>query len=230
MKRTDPDVYEVSGPPSLPAPPEDVIAALAPLVTPDRLARIEAVAAARTLDVVPVLEKIHDPHNASAVLRTADAFGIQRVDVIPAEHGFVAARGVAKGTHHWLDVVRHVSSSGAVQSLHEDGYRVFVAAMGAERTPESLREEPRVAVVFGNEHRGVSDEMRELADGTFAVPMVGFVESLNVSVAAAVTLHVLRRDRSGSLDDGTRSILVARYLMTTVRDAARVVRDRTSRT
>jgi tRNA(Leu) C34 or U34 (ribose-2'-O)-methylase TrmL len=168
------------------------------------------------MNVLPGTARFHD--------------GRVRVDVIPAEHGFVAARGVAKGTHHWLDVVRHVSSSGAVQSLHEDGYRVFVAAMGAERTPESLREEPRVAVVFGNEHRGVSDEMRELADGTFAVPMVGFVESLNVSVAAAVTLHVLRRDRSGSLDDGTRSILVARYLMTTVRDAARVVRDRTSRT
>jgi tRNA (guanosine-2'-O-)-methyltransferase len=160
------------------------------------------------------------------VLRTADAFGIQRVDVIPSEHGFKAAHGVAKGTHHWLDVVRHADVRSAMTKLHADGYRVFVASMEGDRTPESLRDEPRVAVVFGNEHRGASEELRELADGTFAVPMVGFVESLNVSVAAAVTLHALRRERAGTLDEGERRTLVARWLMTSVRDAERVVRER----
>ena len=81
MKRTHPDAIEVSGPPPLPASPEIVIAALAPLITPARLARIEAVAASRTTDVVPVLEQIHDPHNASAILRTADAARHQRHSV-----------------------------------------------------------------------------------------------------------------------------------------------------
>jgi len=95
-------------------------------------------------------------------------------------------------------------------------------------TPAELAERPKVAVVFGNEHRGPSEAMRARAEGTYAIPMRGFVESLNVSVAAAITLHALTADRRGELSEPEREALIARWLLATVRDGERVVRDRLS--
>lgn len=225
MRRDDPDVYQVGPPRALPAPPERVIAALAPLVTEARLARIEEVVANRRLSVVPVLEGLTDPHNGSAILRSADAFGLQQVHVVPSEHGFMAAHRVAKGTHRWLDVVQHGHSEACVAWLRDHGYRIYVAAMGGEMRPEDLRAVERVAVVFGNEHAGVSEAMARGAHGTCAVPMVGFVESLNVSVAAAVTLYGAASGRPGDLSEAERKELTARFLVSTVRDAERIVRE-----
>lgn len=225
MRRDDPDVYQVGPPPTLPASPDRVIAALSPLITDERLTRIREVVARRRLSVVPVLEGLTDPHNGSAILRSADAFGLQQVHVIPGPHGFMAAHRVAKGTHRWLDVIEHAGSEACLSWLVERGYRVYVAAMGGEMRPEDLREVDRVAVVFGNEHSGASGAMLRDAHGTCAVPMVGFVESLNVSVAAAVTLYGASAGRPGDLDEPQRKELTARFLVSTVRDAARIVRE-----
>ncbi len=216
-------MYEVRGPPALPAPAAIVIEALGSLVTEARRARIEAVVDRRTFGVVPVLEEITDPHNASAVLRSADAFGVQRVHVIEGPHGFKAARAVSKGTDRWLDVVRHASAEACVRRLHAAGYQVSVATMGGTLSPSDLASLDRVALVLGNEHRGPSPAMRELANSTCAIPMAGFVESLNVSVAAAVLLFGATAGRGGDLTDDERQELVARYLMASVRDAERAV-------
>lgn len=240
VHRSDPDAFEIfsptdtaeplrppqrSGPPMLPAPAATVIAALSPLVTEARLARIRAVVAARTLAVTAVLEDVADPHNGSAILRSADAFGLQSVHVIPGPNGFHAARSVAKGTHRWLDLYRHESAEGCVAHLHQQGFTVLVASMEGETPPEALGSIPKVAIVFGNEHRGPTPPMRDLADGTYAVPMCGFVESLNVSVAAGITLFSATRGRRDPLDEDAGATLEARYLLNCVRDADRVVRD-----
>ena len=100
-------MIEIVGPPSLTQPAEMVIEALSPVVTPERLERIEEVVRSRTDGLVLVLDCIADPHNSSAVLRSADAFGVQTVHVIVGENGFRASRGVSKGTHRWLDVMRY---------------------------------------------------------------------------------------------------------------------------
>ncbi len=225
MRRDDPDVYHVGPPPTLPASPEVVIAALGPLVTEARRRRIDEVVARRKLSVVPVLEGLTDPHNGSAVLRSADAFGLQQVHVVAGPHGFLAAHRVSKGTQRWLDVIQHDSSEACLAQLEERGYRVVVAAMGGELCPEDLRDIDRLAVVFGNEHAGASEVMRSGADATCAVPMIGFVESLNVSVAAAITLYVAAAHRPGDLDSAERAELTARFLLATVRDGERVVRE-----
>lgn len=226
MRHDDPDVHEVkTGPPVLPAAPAQVIAALSPLITDRRRARIDEVVAGRTFDVIPVLDQVHDPHNASAILRSADAFGIQRVEVIPAPTGFQAARAVSKGAQRWLDVHSRASAADCHRALKAEGYEIFVASMEGEHRPEDLARRPKVAVVFGHEHLGVSEEMRALADGAFAIPMRGFVESLNVSVAAAITLHALTASGRPGLDAAAVEELRARYLMLTVRDAARVVAE-----
>lgn len=225
VRRDDPDAYEVPGAAPLPAPARDVVEALAPLVTEARLGRMEAVVNQRSGSLVVVLEELTDPHNGSAIMRSADAFGVQEVHVIPSQHGFLAAHRIAKGTHRWLDIVRHPSPEECVEVLHGRGFEVLVAAMDGELTPRDLEERDKVAVVFGNEHAGASRAMRGVADGAFQVPMVGFVESLNVSVAAAVTLSHASQGHRGDLTPARREALLARYLMTSVRDAERVVRE-----
>ncbi|MEZ4253441.1 MAG: TrmH family RNA methyltransferase [Polyangiales bacterium] len=107
-----------------------------------------------------------------------------------------------------------------------EGFRVLVASMEGTVMPEELAKLDKVAIVFGNEHKGPTPAMRDLADGTYAVPMKGFVESLNVSVAAGITLYEATRGRRGELpDDEREDPRGARYLLTCVRDSERVVRD-----
>ena len=223
MRADDPDVFEVEGPPALEHPPERVIAALAPVVTPERLRRIQAVVEERTDNLVVVLDRLSDPHNSSAVLRSADAFGIQNVHAIVGRYGFRASRGVSKGTHRWLDVIRYETAKACAKRLKEDGYRIYVAVMNGDATPSDLCSVSRVAVVFGHEHRGVSPEMRAEADGTFAIPMRGFVESLNVSVAAAITMQTLTSNGPPRLEPGRRRELLARFLMNSVRNPRQII-------
>ncbi len=225
MRRDDPDAYEVPEKAGLIAPASDIVRVLSPLVTEARLARMQEVIAQRSGSLTVVLEELTDPHNGSAIMRSADAFGVQEVHVIPSQHGFLAAHRVAKGTHRWLDIVRHADAKACVDALHARGFEVLVAAMDGELTPDDLAARQQVALVFGNEHAGASQAMRGAADGSFAVEMYGFVESLNVSVAAAVTLAIASKGHRGDLDEARREALLAQYLMTSVKDAAEVVRD-----
>ncbi len=229
MKRDHPDVIELDGPAPLPAEAAAVVEILAPLVTPARLARMDAVIARRTRSLVPVLEDLADPHNGAAVMRSADAFGCHEVHVIEDRHRFVVSHHVTRGTDRWLELVRHDSTDECLEKLEASGYQVFVAAMDGDLTPEDLAEVPRAAVVFGNEHKGASEAVRRAATGTYAIPMVGFVESLNVSVASAITLYVASRGRHGDLDAQARMEIRARYLLASVRDSARLVRERLER-
>lgn len=226
MRRNGPDVFPVSPTTALPAPPRVVIEALTPCITEDRLQRIREVLSRRTLRVVPVLEEITDPHNVSAVFRSADAFGTAEVHVIEGKHGLLASHSVSRGTHRWLDVRVHADAEACVAHLASRGYRVLVAEMGGVSRPEDLRSGPRTAVVFGNEHRGASARMRSLAHGSYSIPMVGFVESLNVSVAAAITLYTATAGREGDLTAEDFEEKLARTLLRLVRDAEGIVRER----
>ena len=225
MRADDPDVIEVEGPPLLEKPADLVIEALSPVVTEERLQRITDVVRGRTDDLVLVLDSISDPHNSSAVLRSADAFGVQTVHAIVGAHGFRASRGVSKGTQRWLDVLRYADAETCARRLKAEGYSIHVAAMGGETSLDELRALPRLAVVFGNEHRGVSDEMLALADGTFSIPMRGFVESLNISVAAAITIQTLAHDGRPGLSVARQAELQARFLMNSVKNAEQVIEN-----
>jgi tRNA (guanosine-2'-O-)-methyltransferase len=224
VKRTLPEV-EFYEPSPLPAPASDVVRVLSPLVTDARRAKMDAIVAQRTRSLVPVLEDLVDPHNGGAVLRSADAFGCHEVHVIEERHSFAVSNRVTRGTHRWLDLRKHQSASSCLDGLAARGYEVFVAAMDGDVDPEALAKRPKVAVVFGNEHRGASPEVRARVDGVYRIPMVGFVESLNVSVASAITLYNASRGRHGDLSDGERNEVRARWLLASVRDADRIVLD-----
>jgi len=223
VRTDDPDVFEIEGPPPLEHPTEVVITALSPVVTAERLRRIEEVVAARTDSVAIVLDQLSDPHNSSAVLRSAEAFGVQHVFAVVGVHGFRASRGVSKGTQRWLDVARFEDATSCAKMLKDRSFPIYAASMDGTHSLEELRSVQRLAVVFGNEHRGVSDTMRAHADGTFAIPMCGFVESLNVSVAAAITMQTLTRDGRPPLSDSRRRELLARFLMNSVKNADEII-------
>lgn len=225
MRRDHPDARPLPDSGDLPAPAADVVAALQPLLTDNRLQRIDAVLDARVGSVVPVLDGLIDPHNIAAVLRSADAFGIQQVHLIAGSVDFLASKRVAQGTERWLDVVQHDSPASCADALHADGFQVYIAAMDGDLRPEQLAQIPRVAIVFGNEHSGVSERMAQLADGSYRIPMCGFVESLNVSVATAITLRAAREGRAGDLDPERRVQLRARFMMLSVDRADEIVAE-----
>jgi tRNA (guanosine-2'-O-)-methyltransferase len=229
MRRDNPLAVPVPPPPALPAAAAEVVRILRPLLTEQRLARIAQTLDRRTRSVIAVLDGLIDPHNVAAVLRSADAFGTQEVHVVEAGEPFVASQRVTQGTDRWLDVVRHRDIAGCVEQLHARGYRVYVAQMNGRLQPEDLAREPRTAVIFGNEHLGISEAARALADDTYAIPMRGFVESLNVSVAAALTLYAATRERGGDLAPDDRLALEARFLMQSVERADEVVREQLRR-
>lgn len=219
MRATPSEPIDVPESPRLPAPAVHIVRALRPLLTEARLQRIEEVIADRTRAVTVVLDRLIDPHNVAAVMRSADAFGVQELHVVESDAGFTASPRVAKGSQPWLDIRRYSNPSSCLQTLRERGFEIHVATMNGERTPEQLRSCSPIAVVLGNEHEGVGSALREQADGTFAVPMRGFVESLNVSVAAAITLYALTRERQPGLSEADREQLRARFYMASVREA-----------
>lgn len=168
-------------------------------ITERRLARMREVLERRHDDLVVVIENVHDPHNASAILRSCDAFGVGRVALVYTNQVFPEiSRGAAAQAEKWLDIMRYDSAAACVDALHDEGIKVYATQL-TDDTEDYLNVDfgGPSAIVLGNEHAGCSAEMTELADGALIVPMVGFVQSLNVSVAAAVLLAEIARQRRG---------------------------------
>lgn len=207
------------------ADPAAVCATLAPLLLDDRRVRIDAAAAARLGGLRLVIENLHDPHNGAAVLRSAEAFGVQRVDVIESVEPFRFSSVVTQGCEKWLDVVHHPTLAGAVAALRADGFALYAAVPGAAKTVEELDFARPAAVMIGNEHAGLGGEAVAAADEVFGIPMPGMTRSLNLSVAAALIVEraaQLRRraiGRDGDLDDDAVLALRARFYAASVRGA-----------
>lgn len=167
--------------------------------TTRRQERIRGVLERRQPDLTLILENVHDPHNVSAILRSCDAVGVLRVHAvysIESPPPGMFARQTSASAAKWIDVVRHDSMTTCVTELRDAGFHVLATALGQESRPLHDWDLTRsVALVVGNEMRGVSDEAMALADGLVEIPMVGMVQSLNVSVASAVCLYEAFRQR-----------------------------------
>jgi len=210
--------------------PAEVIAALSPALGDARRERLDAVAAARLSGVIIALENLHDPHNGGAALRSCEAVGIHEVHIIQQQEPFRAATKITQGCDKWLDVVQHVRTDDCLASLKRRGYRLYAAVPGAKQVLEELDPLQPAAFVIGNEHAGLSLEARAWCDGEFAIPLHGFSESVNLSVATALIVytHCTRRRRAlGSAGDlGAEELLRLRasYYARDVRAAAALVR------
>ena len=162
-----------------------------------RVERIAHVLGKRLPDLTVVLENIHDPHNVSAILRTCDAVGVIRAELLYTCESFPKiGKKSSSSASKWVDRRRHTSVQECYSVLRKEGYRIVATRLDPEAT--ALFEcdlKGKMALVLGNEHRGVSDEAAGLADGSLSIPMRGMIESLNVSVAAAVLLYEALRQR-----------------------------------
>jgi len=206
-----------------------VIETLEPLASDERQARLQSVIEQRLGSVTVLLDAPHDPHNGSAVMRTCDAFGIPTVHVLPRVEAFMIARRITKGTERWLEVHSHKSADAAAHYLQGQGYELVATHPKGELTPPDLAHIPRMALLLGNEHEGICAELAVHAKRAVRIPMRGFVESLNVSVAAAVLLSAATHGRKGDLPHSEKRRLYARALFRSVPRAQEIIAARTPR-
>ncbi len=167
-------------------------------MTPEREARITKVLNHRQPGLVVVMENVHDPHNISAVMRTCDAVGVQDIFVlnttIPRHKKFGKASSASAAG--WLSIHQYDDTAACMAHVRRLCDKVYATHLGAASVSlYDLKLDERVALVFGNEHAGVTEECLQHCDGNFIIPQVGMVQSLNISVACAITLYEAYRQR-----------------------------------
>ena len=166
--------------------------------TKERLERLEKVLEKRQLDIDIVMENVHDPHNISAAVRSCDATGIMNVHTVYHSYQKKPTLGnkSSASARKWVEHYNYDSIDSCYSKLRSEGKKIYTTNLSKDAV--SLYEmdltQP-IALVFGNEHYGVSDEASEKADGNFIIPQVGMIQSLNISVAVAVTVYESLRQR-----------------------------------
>lgn len=167
-------------------------------MTPERRARLLAVLNKRQSDLTVVLENVFDPHNISAVMRTCDAVGVQEVYVLNTKiprHKKFGPRSSSSAAK-WLSVYQFTDAEACFNALRQKYDRILTTHLSSDAVNlYDIDFTSRIALVFGNEHSGVSEEIRAMADGNFIIPQVGIIKSLNISVACAVTLYEAQRQK-----------------------------------
>ena len=162
-----------------------------------RIARLEYVLKHRQPDLTVVIENIHDPHNVSAVLRSCDAAGVWEAQLLYNRDAFPKiGKKSSASAGKWVGRRKFKTVDECYGKLRSEGFRVYATRL--DEKAQSLYDvdlTQKVALVFGNEHRGVSDEAANEADALVQIPMFGMIQSLNVSVACAITLYEALRQR-----------------------------------
>ncbi|MEY8020969.1 TrmH family RNA methyltransferase [Muriicola sp. SD30] len=163
-------------------------------VSGKRLQRFEEVLNLRTRYITVVMEDIYHLHNASAVIRSADIFGIQDVHIIEQRFSDRLDKKIALGAQKWTDIHRYGGTKECIDNLRAKGYKIFVTTPRSDAcTLDQISVNQKMAFVFGAEKEGVSESTFAAADEHVHIPMVGFTESLNVSVAAAIVLYQMTK-------------------------------------
>jgi tRNA (guanosine-2'-O-)-methyltransferase len=221
--------------------PENISSWLAPLLSRKRRRRIEQVVHTRLASVTVVLERLRDPHNGAAVLRSCEALGLFHVHVVEGEETpFRFSRKVSQNAHKWLNIYVHDSIESCIEYLQLAGFVCWAAVppplLGRSSSStvklSKLDLARPTALLFGNEHLGLSDGALSRCEGRFSVPLQGFTESLNLSVSVAVCLHAVvggrRRllGRVGDLSSGARDQLRAAYYALSTRHTVPMVLQR----
>jgi len=170
-------------------------------MTPERRDKLITVLSKRQPDLTVVLENVFDPHNISAVMRTCDAVGIQEVYILNTKiprHKKWGARSSSSAAK-WLTVHQFENAAECFSSLRKRYSKILTTHLSSDAVGlYQIDMTQPIALVFGNEHSGVSDEIRSLADGNFIIPQLGIIRSLNISVACAVTLYEAFRQKNNA--------------------------------
>ena len=185
-------------------------------MTRERQQKIERVLANRQNNLTVVLENVHDPHNISAVMRSCDAVGVQEIYVLNTkipQHTKWGERS-SSSAHKWLTIHQHTDILECVTALKTRYEKILTTHLSSDAV--SLYEVDltrKLALVFGNEREGVSEELRVLSDGNFIIPQVGMIRSLNISVACAVTLYEAYRQKQAAGHYNHQSLTESEYFL-----------------
>ena len=200
---------------------------------PERFDNLRRVLGNRTRWMTVCMENTFHPQNASAIIRTCEAFGIQDIHTIETLCPFSPSANVVKGSDKWIGINRHYSTGEALSALRNAGYRIIATTPHSGDTPPEEFDVTAApfALVFGTEHAGVSEEVTDAADGFIRIPMCGFVESLNVSASASILLYMLssRLRASGAewqLEECESLAMMLDWMMKSIRDSERILRKR----
>ncbi|MBP9679428.1 MAG: tRNA (guanosine(18)-2'-O)-methyltransferase TrmH, partial [Aeromonas sp.] len=154
-------------------------------MTPERFKRISDMLAQRQLDLTVCMEEVHKPHNLAAIVRTADAIGIHRVHAVWPKTWIHKRKGTARGSQNWVDVKLHPDIGSAVAELKASGMQILATHLSESSVDfRAIDYTKPTAILVGQEKHGIGEEALALADHHIVIPMVGMVQSLNVSVAA----------------------------------------------
>jgi len=167
-------------------------------MTPEREVKIKRVLSYRQPDLAVVMENVEDPHNISAVMRTCDAVGVQNIYILNnkiAPHKKFGKKSSASALG-WLTIHEYEDTERCMAAIRQGYQKIYATHLGA--TSQSLYDlnlTESIALVFGNEHAGITDHCLQYCDGNFIIPQVGMIQSLNISVACAITLYETFRQR-----------------------------------
>ena len=171
-------------------------------LTDNRKAKFQKVLENRTNHFTVAIEDVFQMHNTSAVMRSCEVFGIQQLNVIEEKYGKSIDKEIAMGAQKWVDVNRFDSIGACIRSVKEKGYQIIATT---PHENDCLLEDFNIskpsALFFGTERNGLSEEILSQADGFLKIPMVGFTESLNISVSAAIIIqNLMQRLRNSDID------------------------------
>jgi len=165
-------------------------------MSPERFARINELLDKRQLDLTVVMENVHKNHNLSAVIRTADAIGVHAMHAVWQSRKTKLSRSTASGSHKWVGVQHYSELESAVANVRQQGMQLIVTHLSDSAVDfRDVDYTKPTAILLGQEKQGVSEQALAMADQHVMIPMLGMVQSLNVSVAAAVILYEAQRQR-----------------------------------
>ncbi len=208
---------------------KELIHHLSSFISSERLKLFEKVLKYRISYLTVVLEDLYQPQNASAVLRTCDCFGIQNVHIIENRNKFTVDKEVALGASKWLSLYKYNrkkhNTTDAIKKLREEGYRIVATTphFDDQYLPDFDITKGKVALIFGPELQGISDTIKNEADEFLKIPMVGFTESFNISVSAAIILYQLSErlrklpEKVWQLTDKEKDEILLQWLRTSIK-------------
>lgn len=212
---------------------DQILAKFYEVISESKQEMFDRIAADRTNYVTVVMENIMKDHNASAVLRTCDCFGIQNLHTIQKGVQYEIQREIARGAGNWVDLNSYDGENPVktcLDSLKSQGYKIVTTSPHAEKTINDIDLDQPMAIVLGTEWHGVSQEAIDASDELVSIPMYGFTESFNVSVSAAIILNVLRyrlnqQDFEWKLNHDEQTAIKIKWCEKIVKEGEKVTRE-----
>ncbi|WP_027067321.1 MULTISPECIES: TrmH family RNA methyltransferase [Maribacter] len=179
-----------------------LLAYLEEIISEKRKERFTEILNERTDYITVAVEDVFQMHNTSAVVRSCESFGVQTAHLIEGKYGQRLDEEIAMGAQKWVDIKRYKDSKAVIDSLRRQGYRIVATSPHADSSLlQNFEINSKTALFFGTENKGLSDYVLENADSHLKIPMVGFTESLNISVSAAIILqHLTTKLKASDID------------------------------